>query len=220
MSLLHTYCRGTFFTLFDKDIEPNYFWKIWASEASWVCFCCFCIDIPRQSPSPPPPPPSCWCPCALQAMSCTPPPILSPPSCWRPGASWTTRRCSPRSRCSTSRCTLASTPLEGERRIDEELSWSNILGLDENSSSEGWGNFKAPPTRQWNSLNALKYKRKHMQIILEIGGAIKASLLADRKTCTSLIDFFQRVKLNRHHFFLQIINIDTMTLKMKVCNDY
>ena len=124
MSLFHTYCRGTFFTLFDKDIEPNYFWKIWASEASWVCFCCFCIDIPRQSPSPPPPPPSCWCPCALQAMSCTPPPILSPPSCWRPGASWTTRRCSPRSRCSTSRCTQASTPLEGERRIDEELIWS------------------------------------------------------------------------------------------------
>ena len=118
MSSFHTYCRGTFFTLFDKDIEPNYFWKIWASEASWVCFCCFCIDIPRQSPSPPPPPPSCWCPCALQAMSCTPPPILSPPSCWRPGASWTTRRCSPRSRCSTSRCTQASTPLEGERRIE------------------------------------------------------------------------------------------------------
>ena len=56
-----------------------------------------------------------------------------------------------------------------------------------------------------------------MQIILEIGGAIKASLLADRKTCTPLIDFFQEVKLKRHNYPIQIINIGHWI--MKVCND-
>ena len=37
-----------------------------------------------------------------------------------PGASWTTRPCSPPSRCSTSRCTLVSTPLEGDRQNDAD----------------------------------------------------------------------------------------------------
>ena len=51
------------------------------------------------------------------------------------------------------------------------------------------------------------------------GGAIKAPSLANRKTCTPLINFFQRVKLNRHNFSIQIINIGTIMLIMKVCND-
>ena len=41
------------------------------------------------------------------------------------------------------------------------------------------------------------------------GGAIKAPSLANRKTCTSLIDYFQRVKLKCHNFSLQMINIGT-----------
>ena len=49
------------------------------------------------------------------------------------------------------------------KELTKNWAGQNMVGLDENSSSEGWGNFKASPTQEWKWFDALKYKRKQMQ---------------------------------------------------------